>query len=82
MEGGRTFQEHSGIGFRVGARSRSLAARWNGGQPGYAQQFYRLAIPLLLDLMPMFSLIVRTEKSSIAIQRQLGTSYYQMEHRK
>jgi len=39
--------------------------------------FYGLAIPLRLDLMPMFSLIFGAIKVAIAIQRQLVPSHHQ-----
>ncbi len=55
---------------------------WNGGQPRNAQQLYGLAIPLLLNLMPVFSLIVRAIKSAIAIQGQFGTVHHQMGYRR
>jgi hypothetical protein len=82
MQSGGTFQKHCGIRFMVCIRSRSLAAARNGGQCGYAQKLYGLAIPLLLDLMPMFSLIVRAIKVAIAIQGQLGSSHHQVVDRR
>jgi hypothetical protein len=78
MQSGGAFQQYGGIRFLVCARFRRLAAAGNGGQSGNAQELNSLAIPLRLDLTPMFSLIFGAIKVAIAIQRQLGSSHHQV----
>lgn len=78
MQSSGTFQQHCGIRLLFCARSRSLAAARCGGQCGYAQQLYSFAIPLLLDLTPVFPLIFGTIEGAIAIQRQIGSFYHQV----
>jgi hypothetical protein len=67
MQRGRAAQKYGRISLLIGVGSWGLAASWGSGQRRYAKELNGFPIPLLVDLMPMLSLVVGAEEGAIAI---------------
>jgi hypothetical protein len=73
-------QKYSHVPAGIFIRLAGLAACRCGTQRGNSNQLHCLASPLLGNLPPMFSMIVRAKECAVAIERQLRSPHDNLIH--